>query len=386
MVLKNSKWDKKAKYKYLKKHGLTKSETCEGDGKQESHWSSKKPTSSIIVEESDSDWDSDEDEALINHFYPNMGGETALTIEQKKKIRKQILVQLEEEAQKREDTNDDAKDGSIEEQDPDQEQEESEIDGIYLGTKPRVEKETLTFDLNQILENAKSSKSSGKRYFKQKMSTNFLEDYGLGDYKETVAKQDVGSYNTTHYEKKLTRKLDDISFDELEGFEIGKSVLGESQATRKPQIQTLTEEDMEQEKRRQHLVNDNKLYTTLRNKYSTTNQQKKSKVLEINNLNSKDSSQLDSLNSRIIKSQNDPQVRMGEIDDHLSELLGEVALAEDRAPISNGDPLDEILKASKLIPRSENKKTTSQMSGIRISPTLSQSNAEHDAFLDDLLG
>lgn len=389
MVLKNSKWDKKAKYKYLKKHGLTQQRgTNEQNEQKQPHWSSKKPSSADgNAADSDTDWDSEEDEALINHFYPNLG-ESELTVDQKKKIRKQILAQLEEEEQKREEAAGNNEDDD-EERSGEQEEDQDEVDGIYLGTKPKSDssKETISFDLQQILENAKSSRGSGKRYFKQKMSSNFLEEYGLDDYKETVAKQDIDSYNKTHYEKKATRNLQDISFDELEGFEIGKSQLGEPRLESRPQMQHLSKQDMEEEKRRQGLVEDNKLYNTLRNKYGSSNASKprKNRVLEINNLNSKDVTQMNNLNSRIFNAQNaQVSALVGDLDEDLAELLGEVALSEERIPTARGDPLDEILRTSQM---ASNVKKTAPVtsSGIQLS-SQRQSQKEHDAFLDDLLG
>lgn len=91
MVLKNSKWDKKAKYKYLKKHNILPTNKSNDNDTPSAKWSSKKKsinnttTTGIILDDSDDEWDSDIDNALINHFYPQLSENDELTIEQKKR-------------------------------------------------------------------------------------------------------------------------------------------------------------------------------------------------------------------------------------------------------------------------------------------------------------
>lgn len=87
-MVQSNKWDKKAKFQYMKKHGIlpAPSENTFLTPK----WSSKKkkerkPT--IQLTDSDDEWDSEVDEALINHFYPELDSSDELTLQQKVKLK-----------------------------------------------------------------------------------------------------------------------------------------------------------------------------------------------------------------------------------------------------------------------------------------------------------
>ncbi|CAI5759289.1 unnamed protein product [Candida verbasci] len=254
MVLKNSKYDKIAKLKYMKKHGIKK-ETRKDDGVKPK-WSSKKKTdpnkNKIKLEDSDDEWDSDVDEALINHFYPTLKESEELTKEQKIKIKEQILKDLEKEEE----------DGS--------EPEKEEIEGIYLGTEPEA-KPKEKFNLEEFVESLDLKPKKNRKMLSNKFSDNLLEEYGLDSYS---TKKD-NDYNDIYNSKQ--KKLVHLDTDQLDEFVIGEPVKDTTN------IRTLTEDEIKQQEERNKKIKQESFYKDLKSKF-TDKSQKKGKVLEIDNL------------------------------------------------------------------------------------------------------
>lgn len=327
MVLKNSKWDKKAKYKYMKKHDiLPKKSQKDEDGQPMARpkWSSKKKTTDnkdkIILEDSEDEWDSDVDDALINHFYPQLSENEELTMEQKIKIKQQILNNLQEQEEQEEQT------GDQENQD---EKKEEELDGIYLGSEENKEKEMksdsndpIKFNLQEFMRNLDIKPKKSRKILKNKMSDNFLEEYGISSYKDLNKDQD--DYNDMYIKKqqeKIRSNINYIPNEKLDGFIIGESTISSIDEKSKPNyvksnIRQLTEEEKQQDEERRKLVDQQLFYNTIRNKFDDNQLQNKSKakVIDINNFNSND---LGKLNERIAKDK-----PTGNLDSDIDFLLG----------------------------------------------------------------
>ncbi|ODV81722.1 uncharacterized protein CANTADRAFT_29125, partial [Suhomyces tanzawaensis NRRL Y-17324] len=299
MVLKNSKWDKKAKYLYMKKHGIS---APKKDNTPKPKWTSKTADGSkrperITLEDSDSEWDSDADDALLNHFYPQLG-ETELSKDQKLKIKQQIMAQIEKEEQ---------------DQDTPVPQQLEERDGIYLGSKENQELEekakesTQTINLREILAKA-SNPTKTRKALKAKISDNFLEEYGLDSYQSITRHKD--DYNDL-YEKSHPVNVMELSSSQLDGFMIGSSV----PTNQKPESRVLTQEEIDEDRKREEKAKESRLYDEIRTKFNSKPPTVKSKVLDLNNYDSKNESHVSALNARITA--NSSQAVESSLDDDL---------------------------------------------------------------------
>lgn len=354
MVLKNSKWDKKAKYLFMKKHGIaTKSSEPKVDRPK---WSGKRKdvskTNQVVLVDSDEEWDSDADDALINHFYPQLGDE--LTKEQKVKIKEQIF----------EEYGNGPVEGELKE----------EKDGIYLGTEQKDEgkkEETLPeliagINLQDLIKSKKT-----RKLLKPKMSDNILDEYGISSYDDTTRSTD--DYNDVYEAKKKDRHINDISAQELDGFVIGEPLSQKSQGP-KNNVIYLSNDEKQAEQDRAALAEKNRLFKQIKNRF--TGQPKTSKVLEINNLDQQDNEVLAHLNTRLSK--ND-KAKLGddEIDEYLDILLESGAPKTDKSTSNDTLDLDEL---SNTLP------TTSYKAPEKSSGRLQKPTNYDDTFLDDLLG
>lgn len=322
MVLKNSKWDRKAKTKYLKKHGLNK-KPVSIEPEQRPKWSSKRTGSSnqqIILEDSDSEWDSEEDEELLNQYYPEIGKEN-LTREQKEKIKQQILQGLIEEQENRKDA--DEAERSREEQ-----------DGIYLGSEEnrikdnRAEEQKTKLDEYVSKDPVLNKTKKNRKLPKNRMQDNLLEEYGIERYSDTVTK-DIDDYNLSYYSQKERRNIDKIPANELDGFIIGESSLVNKSKTPYQDTHTvrnLTEDEIKENAERAVKSEQNKFYNQIKTRFnvSESGPNTKSKVIEINNFNENDAGQLKNLNSKLINNNlGAPAVVDNELDDDIDILLGD---------------------------------------------------------------
>ena len=308
MVLKNSKWDKRAKYKYMKKHGISIKPKLESSSEPRAKWTSKKSTDSnftgVVLEDSDDEWDTETEEALINHFYPQIG-ETELTPEQKLKIRKQILADIDRQLDEDEAGEEDQFNKEI------SDEEDVELDGIYLGSKENEEREMAPevqtkFNLNEFMAGLDLNKTKkNRKMLKNKVTDNFLEEYGLSSYDEITKKTD--DYNSLYYSKLEHRSIKDIPASDLDGFRVGQDSLADisRKKEKSSHIRYMTEEEQEQEKERAIKAELAKLHNELRSRLGSSKKPtttKKNKVIVINNINEHDSEQMASLNSRIVNS------------------------------------------------------------------------------------
>ncbi|RCK58745.1 hypothetical protein Cantr_07222 [Candida viswanathii] len=382
MVLKNSKWDKKAKYKYMKKHDILPSKKKDSEEDvQRPKWSSKKKTvdtkDKIVLEDSEDEWDSDVDDALINHFYPQLSENEELTIEHKIKIKQQILKNLEEqEDEQGEDTSD---------------KDEQEPDDIYLGSEENKQKEMqdeskppVKFNLQEFINNLDVKPKKNRKMLSNKMSDNFLEEYGLSSYKDLNRTTD--DYNDVYVKKqqeKLKTNINYIPNETLDGFVIGQSsldVVG-TKATTKSHIRNLTEEEKQEDEERQKLVRQEQRNKLIKKRFDETRQQQtKAKVLDINNFNNEDSSQLAYLNEKITR---DDGSRQTDLDDDLDVLLGSGSkskMGSDKP--GNADNFDDFMNTLSI---DDNKSSKTQKLGQPLTKPKIEANKDLD-FLDDLLG
>lgn len=354
MVLHKNKWDHKAKIAYLKKHGLTRPKP---QPQITPKWSSKKTSDTkraIYLDDSDdSDWDS-EDEALINHFYPEIA-EQDISVEQKVKIKRQIITALR---QKEADAQNDGEDADEDNQEAGES--EDEIGGIYLGTEPEepIELPDLDSRLSDFVITDVAKPSRNRKLLKSKVSDTLLEDYGISSYKDTVKDS---NYNDV---RKQTFDFDSMTGDDLHGFRIGQQ---ETSTT--PSIRTLTEEERQEHTERSKKLESAKLYEQMKKKFGES--QARAKVLEINNFNASDGRLMDVLNKKLTQSADKTH-----LDDDLDFLLGEQAVG-DKHPAVSGD-LDLLLQqATAAAPIVETKKHETK------APAVSKLD---EGFLDDLLG
>lgn len=363
MVLNKSKWDKRAKFQYLKKHGLLKPRAELEKQPEKRHWSSKNseksvlPHQRVVLEDSDDEaWDSDEDEAFINDFYPQLG-ETELTKEQKVKIKRLILedIALGELMGKETKLNEE-----------EEQEEEERVDGIYLGTEPDAFPSVLT-NLDEFLSEAPKLKSR-RKLLQARLSDNLLEEYGLDSYAQ-ISKNKSGELTS-----KKEINFDKLSAKELAGFRVGETMSPQQ----KQNVRYLTEEERQENKLRDSKSDQHKFYNQLRKKFDS--EASTAKILEINNFNSKDKDQVANLNLRLLKaSTTTPRTEMDFLDD-LSVLLG-ASVADEHIEENNQkaeedfDHLLQSLNISLNVPRSSAKP-----------PAVVRSRAPDSQFLDDLLG
>lgn len=388
MVLKDSKWDKKAKKNYLRKHGLTQSRRPENH--QRPKWSSKKKgkdgrTGHFAFEKSESDeWDSEEDEEFVNYFYPQLS-EKSLGTEQKLKIRNQLLQQLKSELSSQQDVDDNT------------EHSQEEPDGIYLGEQ-RPETTKSTTEGRSILDNValkdkesilyKTRQSKSKSVPKGKLSDNFLEEYGLESYADTVKPE-----TDTSISKPITAtdlSLRKIANSSLDGFEIGKGALPLSphHESKKSSIHELSSEEKAARQERARKYEENKFHNKIRSGLVTQRSKRPDMVLEINNFNNSDEAQMQNLNRRILAdSKKDEDI--GEEDD-LNYLLGDCTTekpdtSDIKEPLGGQFDIDSFL--SKLNIREEGTgQDTDQKQHDKSTPLTITVPLEEQDYLDSLLG
>lgn len=354
MVLHKNKWDHRAKISYLKKHGLTR-------GKQQQQitpkWSSKKTSETkraVYLDDSeDSDWDS-EDEALINHFYPEIA-EQNISVEHKVKIKRQIINGLRQKEAEMFGSEDG--ENQVEE-----EEEEDEMGGIYLGTEPQEEFELpdLESKLSDfvITDLAKSTKN--RKVLRSKILDTLLEDYGISSYKDTVKSTD---YNDL---KKDTKDVDRMTANDLHGFRIGQTDPKESQ-----NIRTLTEEELKEHTDRSKKLESAKLYEQMKKKFGDS--VAKRKVLEINNFNADDERQMQVLNLKL--TQTTDKITL---DEDLDLLLGPHNHSVTAQTINSLD-LDDLLKQAAVDEKNKDELKNEKKVNV-VAPR------QDEDFLDDLLG
>lgn len=395
MVLKNSKWDKQAKYKYMKKHGLTTSRPK--DSVVTPKWSGKKAgkdgdARKITLEDSgdeEEEWDSDVDEALINHFYPQLDKGELLTIEQKSKIKQQILNDLQNSNASTElDANENEGEGE-------------EIDGIYLGqasggqtlkglepgqgqgqikdqsqSNPALPQNS-SFNLQDFINSIEKKPNKNKKLLKNKFSENFLEEYGLESY--NYGKDD---YNKMYEERqKLNHSknlLNELTLRGIDEYEIGKSIDKQKQS-----IRLLTEEEKEEEKRRRALMEQDTFYKEIKRKFGAQEGNAKNKVLELNNFNSSDLSQLQRLQEKLEKGDEAPNT----LEDDLSNLLGLPIPSKDGNVESEIEMESGKKKGSKNQDHEHERKQTTLLKNfgnLHLSTDKQDLNASKKPFEDDL--
>lgn len=354
MVLHKSKWDHKAKVQYLRKHGLTRPRP-----KQETQpkWSSKKSATQKpqLLDDSDSEWDS-EDDALINHFFPDLG-EQNLAVEHKRKLKRLIVSAI------------------VEREGAEHEQEEAEEpEGIYLGTRPEAPEapEAPATDDEEAFEipdlETKLSefmlgdwnKPKPRKLLKNKILDNLLDDYGLDSYASTVKSNDYNAKSA----KTLAKQIDRLTSDDLHGFRIGDK-LGQQ---REDNVRTLSEEEQQEHAERAEKLARARLYAQIKNTFG--DDKLRAKVLEINNINPDDERAMATLNLKLTQT-----AHPASIDDDLEELLGFSDQPSEPVPEDN---LDELLGSAAL-------GTTKNTEVKRQAPKMAIAK-DDEAFLDDLLG
>ncbi|KAK6464113.1 hypothetical protein DFJ63DRAFT_60335 [Scheffersomyces coipomensis] len=327
MVLKNSKWDKKAKYSYMKKHGISSKPKNPVTEEVKKKWSGKQVNGGndnrIELNDSDEEYDSEVDDALLEHFYPSLG-EAELSRDQKIKIKQQIISDLEQQ---------EAEESDVKPED----EKEVEIDGIYLGSDENKHKEMATkdetpkFNLEDFMANAEQQRTKkNRKLLNNKVSDNFLEEYGLSSYND-LNRNNKDDYNDMYYAKRGQRNLNEVSSKELDGFVIGEQSIAttgndirsnnrEQQA--KINIKYLSQEETDQDKERAEKVEKEKLYKEIKRKFDTSKPISKSKVLEINTLNNDD--HLSSINANLINNAAKEKTKISDtdLDADLDFLLG----------------------------------------------------------------
>ena len=369
MVLHKSKWDRKAKNKYMKKHGIQQPVEPKP---VKTKWSAKKSSNTPRVlhfDEDDSDWDS-EDEALLDHFYPQLG-ETQLPVESKMAIKRQIVQALMLHQQNQEDS-----------QQPEP-REFNEEDGIYLGTrheKPEeipeegeaeIDEEAAKYLMpsdqleTKIAEYLSSDikPQKNRKLLKNKMSDNLLDEYGIDSYSSTVKDTDYSQVD----DKQVWKDFDKFTSDDLHGFRIG----GKPDTSRKEHIRELTEEEKKQHSNRAEKLESAKLHEQIKKKFGASESQAR-KIIEINNINENDERAMEVLSKKL--AQTGPE-DVNTLDDDLETLLGASATTKkEYKPIEDHD-LDSLLEqldASKIEQKAP--KARGQIS------------KKDEDFLDELLG
>ncbi|RKP29906.1 hypothetical protein METBISCDRAFT_27835 [Metschnikowia bicuspidata] len=328
MVLNKSKWDHKAKIKYLKKHGLTQPKK---QPKITPKWSSKKTSSTLSTLEWDSDagWGSD-DEQLVNHFFPELSPQE-LAVDHKKKLKQQFFLALAARDQQTETS----------------EETPLETDGIYLGTRPKsipadeeedTDDEELKYEIPgleiKLTEFLSTKPQKLRKLLKNAMLDNFLEEYGIESLKSTVKDVDYDDLRT-----RKVKHVDRLDLDQLSGLRIGEDA-AKHETT---QIRVLTDQEREEHRERQQKAQSAKFYNQIKTTFGQRPAAVLGKVLEINNFKEDDRAQVNLLNMRI--SRNAPQNRPGDLPD-LDQLLG---LSPDLRDNNTVSGLDDLMRQSKAV-------------------------------------
>ncbi|GEQ70048.1 hypothetical protein JCM33374_g3724 [Metschnikowia sp. JCM 33374] len=374
MVLNKSKWDHKAKIQYLRKHNLTRPK--QNPEKNTPKWSGKKNQdvsgNSWLDESDDSEWDS-EDDAFLNHFYPQIS-EDNLSVENKRKLKQQIVKIV-----KKREAGD-----SNEPEDPPKER-----DGIYLGTEAQkseaptdsgsddeehgfsdeefeLEIPDLEVKLSEFVV-SDLGKSRNRKMLKNKISDNLLDEYGLESYSSTVKDTD---YNSSV--KNQFRNVSKLTADDLHGLRIGET----SNAPKQPAVRALSEAELQQHKERAAKLQHVRFHDQIKKKFGSDSTQTP-RVLEINNFNANDKDQMASLNTKLT-SANENSRQYSNVEDDLDELLG---LEGDKqaSPVSRTAPETLDFLSETLPQATTSKKESDKKESRKVKPAT-------DSFLDDLLG
>lgn len=368
MVLKDSKWDRKAKSQYLRKHGLNKP-------KEEvvirPKWSSKKEVAKKVPLLEDSD---DSDDEFLKLHYPQLGEE--LTKEQKEKVKKQILVDLQNEV------------NDISDHEPTENEHKSgeAIDGIYLGSDEAkqqfMEKNADNSRLDEFISHDMAGTDisaipkKNRKLLKNKLSEDLLLEYGLDDYKQTVNNDQ--DYSKPFMEKQLQRNIDRISDEDLIGFEIGQdSIASRKGRNTKNNVTELTDEEKKEMHERLIASEQARLHRQMKEKFGKT--ANKAPTLEINNINENDPQQMQMLNSRLTHLGNDE----GNVDDELDLLLGVNSKSKhesDRTKIAGSTDIDDFLSSLNV-----NDSKTGKISSVVPKKIVYKPSQSDDKFLDELL-
>ncbi|KAI5970056.1 hypothetical protein CANMA_000880 [Candida margitis] len=276
-MVQSNKWDKKAKFQYMKKHGILPSSTQVPATTPK--WSGKKKTEkkpAIHLADSDDEWDSEVDEALINHFYPELDSSEELTLQQKVKLKQQILNDLKEKEEQGE-----TSDGSIE-----------------------VDKSNGQFNIGEIMNNI--DRKPKKKLLKARFSENFLEEYGLESYQVSDKE-----YNMSGRKKGFANLKDDY-------------IIGMNQNT--PSSRSLTEEEVAIENERKKKIEQQNFYNEVKKKFGDKSSSQQ-RVVDINNIKG-DDKHLQMLNGKIGKEKMEDT-----LDADLNELLDlKLSQPEDEVP------------------------------------------------------
>lgn len=293
---------------------------------------------------------------------------------------------------------------------------EDELDGIYLGSddtnklkelKPNINGADSKFDLEEFINNLDIKPKKNKRkLLHNKISDNFLEEYGLSSYQEL--NRNVDDYNSI-YEKKqkelLTRNnLNNIPIEKLDGFIIGESSLidkinttDKSKNIKKSNIQILTNDEKQKDIDRQKLIEQENFYRQIKNKFNNNDDNvnklnKLGKILEINNFDNNDVDQLAYLNNKIL--QNDNSKATTTLDNDLDLLLGissdgkdDVDKVESNVK-QQDDNFDTFINKLTINDKDEtfkNEQHQSKLSFDKVNKKQNQNDAKDLDFLDDLL-
>lgn len=316
-------------------------------------WSSKKieHKHTVILDDSDdSEWDS-EDEALLDHFYPEIG-EQNISVEQKVKIKRQIIAGLREKQSESEN-----KESAETEQDLDETdaaaEEKDEMGGIYLGTEPEVPLPDLESKLSEFVMSDSFRPGKSRKLLKQKIDDSLLEDYGIGSYKDTVKETDYAVKRVD---------VNSLSAGELDGMRIG-AIGAKSAPGSGPRL--LSAQEQQEHLERREKDERARLYEQIRTKFGT--KEVRTKVLEINNIDARDRRQMDVLQGKLTKQ----EANAFDLDQDLRDLVGATDVEE-----SAGAPdLDQLLEQARGEAQSETKAKKTVFSA-----------PDADDFLDELLG
>ena len=250
-------------------------------------------------------------------------------------------------------------------------------------------------------------KKNKRKLLHNKISDNFLEEYGLSSYQEL--NRNVDDYNSI-YEKKqkelLTRNnLNNIPIEKLDGFIIGESSLidkinttDKSKNIKKSNIQILTNDEKQKDIDRQKLIEQEKFYRQIKNKFNNNDDNvnklnKLGKILEINNFDNNDVDQLAYLNNKIL--QNDNSKATTTLDNDLDLLLGissdgkdDVDKVESNVK-QQDDNFDTFINKLTINDKDEtfkNEQHQFKLSFDKVNKKQNQNDAKDLDFLDDLLG
>lgn len=152
------------------------------------------------------------------------------------------------------------------------------------------------------------------------MSDSLLEECGLRSYSEITKHEN--DYNDIHYKKHENRNIEQNSSTELDEFVIGESSFNDRRKlieSKRAHVRYLTEVEKKQDEIRNLLAQQQKFYNEIKTKFDSDKKViMKRKVIEINNFNADDESQMDALNKKLAQT----DIASGNIDDDIDYLLG----------------------------------------------------------------